>query len=87
MDINDVKQSLAFSDRSMPEVETRIAELVSKPATLSIQREVASMIANAATPGAVVNIIEQFHNSYANHGASGHPDVELGNDPMSASRK
>lgn len=64
MDINDVKNSLAFDQRNMPVIDRRVASLVSKPVTRETQREIATLIMNAVSPKAAVGVIEQFHKQY-----------------------
>ena len=64
MDINDVKQSLAFDQRNMPVIDKRVASLVAKPLTRETQRDIASLIMNAVSPKAAVGVIEQFHKQY-----------------------
>eukprot|EP01032_Pedospumella_encystans_P024246 gene24246-27428_t len=64
MDINDVKQSLAFDQRNMPVIDKRVASLVAKSLTRETQRDIASLIMNAVSPKAAVGVIEQFHKQY-----------------------
>jgi hypothetical protein len=64
MDINDVKQSLAFDRRNMPVIDNRIATLVGKNMTRETQREITTLIIKAVSPKVVVGIIEQFHKQY-----------------------
>lgn len=64
MDINDVKNSLAFDQRIMPVIDKRVASLVAKPVTRETEREIATLIMNAVSPKAAVGVIEQFHKQY-----------------------
>jgi len=64
MDINDVKNNLTLDQRSMPVIDRRVANLVSKPVTRETQREIATLIMNAVSPKAAVGVIEQFHKQY-----------------------
>lgn len=80
MDINDVKQSLALDQRSMPVIDKRVASLVAKPVTRETQREITTLIMNAVSPKSAVTIIEQFHKLYVGTGATAGEQPSAGAD-------